>query len=393
MKTPRIPRAVWVLGVVSLLMDTSSEMIHSLLPVFIVVHLNASATALGVIEGAAEAVSLFTRAFSGALSDLAGRRKPLAVMGYSLSALTKPLFALAGNIQVVFAARFMDRIGKGIRGAPRDAMVADMTDERVRGAAFGLRQSLDSLGAILGPLCAGGLMIVLSGNIRGVFWAAAAPGILAAVLLVTGVREPAQSPSSTTPQRTTFRGALRRLKAPFWIVTIFGSLFTLARFSEAFLLLRAQSLGVKEAHIPLFLMAMNAVYTLSAFPAGFLSDRLGRLGMITAGGAVLVASEIVLALAHSPLTAMAGVALWGLHMGLTQGVFSSLVAQTCPEDLKGSAFGIFSLAGGSAMLLASIIAGVLWDAMGPHATFTAGAVMGSVSIGGLLLMQSRIGSA
>lgn len=387
-RVPLIPRPVWVLGFVSMFMDISSEMVHSLLPVFIVTVLHASAFSLGLIEGVAEATALVTRVFSGTLSDALGRRKPLATLGYAMGTLSKPLFAVASSVQVVFSARFIDRIGKGIRGAPRDALVADMADEASRGASFGIRQSLDSVGAVLGPLGAVGLMAVFSGDIRMVFWAAVVPGVLAVTLIAIGVREPAQSRHSPNAFSLSLHAA-RRFPASYWLVVVFGSVFTLARFSEAFLLLRVQGLGVRAGIVPVFYMIMNAVYALSAYPSGAISDRLGRRGVLGAGIAVLAASNLVMAVSGSPLTAALGVAMWGLHLGLTQGILASLVADTSPEDLKGSAFGLFSLASGVAMLAASLTAGLLWDLWGPQATFIAGACFSAVSLVGFAASAPR----
>jgi MFS family permease len=379
-----MPRAVWVLGIVSLLMDVSSEMVHSLLPLFLVTCLNASALSLGMIEGVAEATALITRAFSGVLSDMVGRRKPLALAGYALATLTKPMFAMAQSVSVVLAARFTDRIGKGIRGAPRDALIADITGEEIRGAAFGLRQSLDTVGAFVGPTLASVLMILFSNDIRRVYWVAFIPGLLAVLLLMLGVREPAGRHGRTGGRLMTVR-ALPLFGRTFWLVVLFGAVFTLARFSEAFLLLRAQDVHVPQAFIPLFLVMMNAVYALSAYPAGALSDRLGRTGMLMAGGALLIGADLVLAATQGPLMLALGVCMWGLHLGLTQGIFAALVVDTSPDDLRGSAFGIFNLAGGLAMLLASVLAGLLWQGIGPPATFLAGALFAAASLAGFAL--------
>ncbi|HXK47077.1 MAG TPA: MFS transporter [Deltaproteobacteria bacterium] len=384
-----IPRTVWALGFVSLFMDISSEMIHSLLPVFLVVGLNASALSLGIIEGVAEATALITKVFSGIISDWMGRRKTLAVAGYALGTLTKPLFAMATGIQTVFAARFLDRIGKGIRGAPRDALLAEVTDESNRGAAFGLRQSLDTAGAFIGPVIASLMMFLFSNDFRAVFWVAVIPGIFAVLLLVLGVREPDRHPGSVQAAPMSMKD-MGRLGRAFWLVTAFGAVFTLARFSEAFLLLRAQNLGVPAMFVPFFMVIMNVIYSLTAYPVGIISDKLGRLGMLTAGSIVLVVSDVVLAAAQSPAFVVLGVSLWGLHMGLTQGIFSALVADTSPENLRGSAFGIFSMVSGIAMLLASGIAGWLWDSTGPSATFLVGAAFAMAGLTGFIVVRHGI---
>jgi len=373
MPTPvRMPRGIWMLGFVSLLMDVSSEMIHSLLPLFMVGTLGASALVVGVIEGLAEATALIVKIFSGALSDYLGRRKGLAVFGYALGALTKPVFALAPGIGLVFAARMTDRIGKGIRGAPRDALVADIAPPELRGAAFGLRQSLDTVGAFAGPLLAVGLMLLWQDDFRAVFWVAVIPGLLAVALLILGVHEP-DHPLPAVRRNPICRANLLRLGSPYWWVVAVGGLFTLARFSEAFLVLRAQQGGMALALIPLVMVAMNIVYSLSAYPLGKLSDRVSHTKLLVAGLLVLVAADLVLASGAHWSVVLAGVALWGIHLGMTQGLLATMVADTAPADLRGTAYGFFNLISGLAMLLASVCAGLLWDVYGAAFTFYAGA--------------------
>ena len=373
-----MPRGVWALGLVSLFMDISSEMIHALLPIFLVAMLGASPALLGLIEGAAEATASVTKLFSGALSDWMGKRKPLVLLGYGLAALTKPAFALASAPLWVFLARFADRIGKGLRGAPRDALIADITPDAIRGAAFGLRQTLDTLGAVAGPLAALGLM-ALTGDIRAVYWWAVIPAFLAVLVLLLGVEEPARRGRGVTRTRITWRH-LRYLRPVFWAVTLTGVLFTLARFSEAFLVLKAMNAGFSLALAPLVMVAMNLVYALVATPAGRLSDRIGRWGLLAAGLGVLIVADLVLAFAETPALTLLGAALWGLHMGLTQGILSALIADTAPLRLRGTAFGLFNLLSGVALLGASVVAGLLWDVYGPAATFLAGAAFSLLSL-------------
>jgi MFS family permease len=370
--TARLPPAIWALGFVSLLMDVSSELIHSLLPVFLVTALGASALVVGLIEGAAEATALIVRVFSGALSDYWGRRKPLAVLGYGLGALSKPLFALAAGSGVVLAARLIDRVGKGIRGAPRDALVADLAPPAARGAAFGLRQSLDTVGAFVGPLLAMALMLVWANDFRAVFWVAVIPAALAVLLLVFGVREPPRD-GSRKPVNPIHRDQMRRLASAYWWVVVFGAVFTLARFSEAFLILRAQQGGLPLAATPLVLVAMNVVYALAAYPFGRLSDRISHRRLLVLGLLVLIAADLALAWSSHWSWVWAGVALWGLHLGITQGLLATMVADAAPADLRGTAYGVFNLVCGVAMLAASVLAGLLWDAFGAPVTFAAGA--------------------
>jgi len=372
---PAIPKGVWVLGFVSLLMDFSSEMIHALLPLYLTVGLGASALVVGLIEGVAEATALVVKVFSGVLSDRWRNRKNLTALGYGLAALTKPLFAIATGPGLVFFARFADRIGKGIRGAPRDALIADLTPDSIRGAAFGLRQTLDTLGAIAGPLVAMGLMLAWDDDFRAVFWVAVIPAVLCFVLVIVGVREPEPDPSRKPEVMKLDRSLLRRLKRDFWIVVAAASALTLARFSEAFLILRAGNLGVDAAYAPLVLAGMSVVYAATAYPTGKLADRMSRRTLLAWGVAALVAADIALALTTNLAMLSLGVALWGLHMGLTQGLLAAMVAHAAPADLRGTAFGVFNLAMGAAMLVASALAGALWHYVGPAATFWCGAVL------------------
>ena len=377
--TPRrIPRPIWVLGFVSMLMDISSEIVHSLLPMFLVAGLGASVTTIGLIEGVAEATALIVKVFSGGLSDYLGNRKWLAVAGYALGTISKPFFAIAGSAQIVLAARFADRIGKGIRGAPRDALIADITPPQDRGAAFGLRQALDTIGAFTGPLLAAALMFLWSNDYRRIFWIALVPGVLAVLLLALGVREPQRAAASKGINPIS-RASLRQLSGAYWWVVAIGAVFTLARFSEAFLVLRAMQGGMKPALVPLVMVAMNAVYMLSAYPFGKLADTMSHLRLLVIGLGFLVLADLVLAHSGQWTFVLLGVALWGLHMGMTQGLLAVMVAQSAPASLKGTAFGLFNLVAGKAMLAASVVAGVLWEGVGAAATFYAGAAFSALA--------------
>ena len=370
----RIPRGVWVLGFVSMLMDISSEMIHSLLPMFMVTVLGSSALTVGLIEGLAESTALIVKVFSGVLSDYWGKRKALALSGYALGALTKPLFALADSTGLVVTARLLDRVGKGVRGAPRDALVADITPPALRGAAFGLRQALDTVGAFLGPLLGVVLMLLWANNFRAVFWVATLPGLMAVALLLLGIREPATAGAPKRSNPVT-RANLRRLGPAYWWTVAVGAVFSLARFSEAFLVLRAQQSGVAMALVPLVMVAMNLVYSASAYPFGKLSDRVSHSALLFAGLLVLAAADLVLASSLHWSALLAGIALWGIHMGMTQGLLAAMVADCAPADLRGTAFGFFNLLSGIALLLASVLAGWLWDSQGAAFTFYGGAAM------------------
>ncbi|MEP6739206.1 MAG: MFS transporter [Caldimonas sp.] len=383
-----MPAGIWALGIVSLLMDVSSEMVHSLLPLFMVSVLGASAFVIGLVEGAAEATALIVKVFSGTLSDYVGRRKPLALAGYALSACTKPLFALAQSTGMVLAARLADRVGKGVRGAPRDALVADIAPPQMRGAAFGLRQSLDTVGAFVGPLVAVVLMLAWSNDFRAVFWVAVIPAFLAVGLLALGVHEPDRVPGEkrTNPVQ---RENLRRLGGAYWWVVAIGAVFTLARFSEAFLVLRAQQGGMPVAWVPLVMVAMNIAYSLSAYPFGKLSDRMSHRALLSLGLAVLIAADVVLASGNHWSVVVVGVVLWGLHMGMTQGLLATMVADTAPADLRGTAFGFFNLMSGLALLVASVLAGLLWDGLGAPATFLTGAAFSVLTLLALRFAPDR----
>ena len=384
-----LPRTVVALGLVSLLMDASSEMVHALLPVFLVGTLGASVAAVGLIEGIAEATASVTKLFSGVVSDWVGRRKLLVLLGYGMAAASKPLFPLAASADAVLAARFLDRVGKGIRGAPRDALIADLTTPDQRGAAYGLRQSMDTVGAFAGPLLAILLMLAATDDVRLVFWVAVLPALVAVAVIVLGVREPAGQPRA--PGRRPFplqRAELARLPLPYWRTLAVVAVFALARFSEAFLVLRAQGSGLPTAWVPLVIVVMNLVYAGGAYPLGLLADRMDRGRLLALGIVLLVAADAMLAFASSWPVVLVGAGLWGLHMAATQGLLSAIVADSAPTDLRGSAFGVFNLVQGFALLLASVLAGVLWTAAGLAATFLAGAAFALLA---LLLLSVRAG--
>jgi len=374
----RLPKTVWALGFTSLFMDVSSELIHGLLPLFLVVNLGASAAVLGLVEGIAEAAANIARVFSGWLSDTLQRRKALAVVGYGLAAITKPLFPIASAVWLVLAARVLDRIGKGLRGAPRDALIADVTPAAQRGAAFGLRQSLDTVGATIGPLLAIGLMLLFNDDIRTVLWFAVILAMISVAILVVFVREPvAKTKEKRVPIKAREIGELGRF---YWFVVAAGAVFTLARFSEAFLVIRAHDLGLALALAPAVIAVMSLVFAASAYPAGRLQDRFGARPLLVAGLAALIAADLVLAYGEGLPAIFLGIGLWGLHMGLTQGVLSALVARAAPERLRGTAFGLFGLVTGVATLAASVAAGILWEAIAPEATFLAGAGLAAVAL-------------
>ncbi len=382
-----IPKSIWALGFVSLFMDTSSELIHSLLPVFLVSVLGASALSVGFIEGVAEATAAITKVFSGTLSDYLGKRKMLTVIGYGLAAVTKPLFPLAGSAALIFTARLIDRIGKGIRGAPRDALIGDIAPSHLRGACYGLRQSLDTVGAFAGPLLAMAFMVLLANDIQAVFWIAVIPAFISVAILIFAVKEPETTRSEGETRSPIQVQDLRRMGAAYWWLVIVGAVLAMARFSEAFLVLRAENIGLSIALVPMVFVVLNAVYAASAYPAGTLSDRMDRRFILMIGFVVLIVADVVLALATGIWLVMAGVVLWGLHMGLTQGLLAAMVADATPPKIRGTAFGIFNLATGLALLGGNLIAGLLWDHYGPFATFFVGAGITAVALAGLVALQ------
>lgn len=389
-KRHAIPAGIWALGFVSMLMDISSEMIHALLPVYMVTVFGASTVTVGLIEGLAEATASITKVFSGALSDWLGKRKILAAFGYGVAAVTKPLFPLAPTIAWLAGARFIDRVGKGIRGAPRDALVADLAPPHLRGASFGLRQSLDTVGAFAGPLLAMALMWLTADHFRTVFWVAVVPAFLSVGVLLLAVREPKHSNIKQRARMPLRRGELRQLGTAYWLVVAVATIFTLARFSEAFLILRAQSIGLSLALVPIALVIMNVAYSLSAYPAGHLSDRMDRVAILVLGLTLLVLADLVLAFASNIIGVGIGVVLWGLRMGLTQGLLAALIAEAAPAELRGTAFGVFNLLTGLVLLLASIAAGAFWGIAGPQGTFLAGAGFAVLAIAALLATRGNL---
>jgi MFS family permease len=383
-----MPRAIWALGLVSMLMDVSSELVHSLLPMFMMTALHANALTIGLVDGIGEATALVVKVFSGPLSDRWGRRKPLALLGYGLGAASKPLFALASSSGLVLGARVIDRVGKGMRGAPRDALVADLAPESIRGAAFGLRQSLDTVGAFVGPALGIGLMLVWANDFRLAFWVAVVPGLCSVLLLLLGVQEPARPPVARRINPIS-RAHLSRLPRRYWWVVIVAGVFTMARFSEAFLVLKAREAGLAVAWTPLVLIAMNVVYALAAYPFGKLADRMSHVLLLALGLCALMLADLVLALGMSPASIAIGVALWGLHMGMTQGLLAAIVAEVAPADLRGTAFGLFNLVSGIAMLIASVVAGALWVDLSPAATFLTGAALCLLALAAIVLVPAR----
>ncbi|MEO5764248.1 MAG: MFS transporter [Casimicrobiaceae bacterium] len=386
-----MPRGVWALGFVSLFMDLSSELIHSLLPLYLAVGLGASALMIGIIEGVAESLALIVKVFSGVLSDWFRRRKPLVLLGYGLAAITKLAFPLASTLGWIVAARFADRVGKGIRGAPRDALIADIAPADARGASFGLRQALDTVGGVGGPLLALAAMAHFAGDFKAAFWVAVVPAALCVLILVFGVREPERPAAADDGAPAPAWRDVRRLGGRYALVVAVAAVLTLARFSEAFLVLRAQNVGIPVVSVPWVMVAMSIVYSLVAYPAGAAADRGHGPRLLMVGFVALIVADLILANAQGPATVYTGAAVWGLHMGLTQGLLAALVAAAAPDDLRGTAFGVFNLVCGVALLVASALAGWLWDSFGPAYTFYAGAALTAVALVVLVFRGSDVG--
>ena len=385
---PKIPRSIWMLGLVSLFVDTSSELVHSLLPIFMVSSLGASMTYVGLVVGIAESTALIVKIFSGTLSDYFQKRKLLTIIGYGLAASTKLLFPLANSMGLVLTARFVDRIGKGIRGAPRDAMVGDIAPAEIRGACFGLRQSLDTVGAFFGPLLAIAGMIIFAGNIRTVLWIAVIPALISMIILIFGVEEPKihykidKKPSLQLKE-------IYNLSSEYWKLVLIAGIFTLTKFSDAFLILKAQAIGFQVTFVPLIMVIMNIIYAFGAYPAGILSDKVNRKVVLLIGIVLLIIANIILAMADDFFMLVLGIIFWGMHMAFTQGLLATMVTDTTAPEIRGTAYGIFNFVCGIAMLLSSIIAGILWDQLGSSSTFIAGAIGAALACICLLVIYIR----
>jgi len=380
-----IPQNVWVLGIVSLLMDLSSEMILSILPIFLVTGLGVSVLTLGLIEGFAEGAASVIKAFSGMLSDYLKKRKILIVIGYGLSTLTKPFFALASTATWIFTARLVDRLGKGIRGAPRDSLIADSTSTKIRGAAYSLRQSLDTLGALLGPIIAIIILYLTTNNFRFVLWFAVIPAVLCIVVLIFGVKETALKKTVLKKKSYFLFKNFLKITPVIWLFFLTVFILNLGHFSEAFLLLRSQEIGLKVSFIPIVFVVMNVAYAIVAVPFGHLADKIGFFIPIVCGFLILVLSNIILALTNGIEWMFAGIIFWGIHLGMTQGLLLAIVAQLSPLELRGTSFGLLHSITGAALFVASLIAGYLWQYYNSGLIFIVSAVITSVGIAFFIL--------
>ncbi|EIJ32925.1 MFS transporter [Thiothrix nivea] len=380
MRFPRLPRTVWMLGLVSLFMDMSSEFIHAVLPVYLTTTLGLSVLAVGIVEGIAEATASIMKVFSGVISDRFRKRKALVLTGYGLAALTKPVFPLANTALEVVTARFVDRIGKGIRGAPRDALMADVTPPALLNTAYGIRQSLDTVGAFAGPLLAMLMLYWYSHDLRLVMWVAVIPALACVGLILWGVREPDGIGEGNSKPRLHWRDA-RKLPFTYWLLLVLTGVVTLARMTDALLVLRAQENGLQLVWIPLVLVVYSAVYAVSVWPVGVLAERIGQRGLLLVGMACLAISQWSLAeAATTGALFWLGISLWGLHMGLTQGLLAARVAQLAPGELRGTSFGLFHLTIGVMQLLAGVGFGWLWVAFSAGTAFQVAAVVSLASL-------------
>ena len=380
-----IPRNVWALGIVSLLMDLSSEMILSILPIFLVTGLGISVLSLGLIEGLAEGVASVIKAFSGALSDYLKKRKILIVIGYGISTLTKPFFALASTATWIFTARFVDRLGKGIRGAPRDSLIADSTSTKIRGTAYSLRQSLDTLGALLGPIIAIIILYLTTNNFRFVLWFAVIPAVLCIVVLIFGVKETTLKKNISSKKSYFLFKNFSKITPVIWLFFLIVFILNLGHFSEAFLLLRSQEIGLKVSFIPIVFVVMNVAYAIVAVPFGHLADRGGFFILIVCGFLILVLADIILALTNSVGWMFVGIIFWGIHLGMTQGLLLAMISKLSPLELRGTSFGLFHAITGIALLIASLIAGYLWQYYNSGLIFFVSAIITSVGISFFIL--------
>lgn len=383
--TIRIPSTIWMLGLTSLFMDVSTEIVHSVMPIYLVTVLGASPMLVGAIDGVAEATASIMKVFSGALSDWVGRRKPLAIAGYGMAAITRPILPFASTVTEIFALRILDRIGKGVRVAPRDALVADHVRPEILGAAYGLRQGLDTIGALVGPIIAAIVLASSNNDFQWVFWVSCIPAALCVLIISLGVSEaarPADRPRPAFPLRPS---QVRRLRGVFWGSMAIIMLLLIPRFSEGFLLLKAQQSGISVTWVPLLLAAVNLVAAPVSFPAGRLSDRIGRRHLVMSGFAVLVAAQLVLTVTDGPIGVLVGALFWGLHLGMTQGVLAAMIVDHAPADLRGTAFGVFHVASGLAVLVGSFGAGWIWDQLGSTTMFATAAAIGVAGLAALVI--------
>lgn len=365
----RLPRNVWILGCVAFFNDTATEMGYWLLPQFLVVVLGAQPMAFGLIEGAAETVSSFSRLLSGWLSDRLRRRKPLAAAGYTLANLVKPLLAVAQSWGQVFWIRFVDRAAKGVRAAPRDALIADSVDPAHRGAAFGLRQAMDTAGAIVGPLSAIVLLPLFAGKVRDVFWVAAIPGLASILLAWFAVKE-VRPPAKTVVISTSSAGSADKAPgARLGLILAAVGLFSLGNSSDLFLVLRAQNLGLSAWMAPALGLLFNVVYTALSWPAGKLSDRVPRRRLIVAGYLIYAAVYAGFALLHTPQMVWFLFAVYGSYYALTEGVIKAWVADLVPSASRASVFGVLNWVVGVVAFPASLLAGWIWQHYSPAAPF------------------------
>ena len=380
------PRNVFVLGIVSLFMDVSSEMIYPLIPLYLSNVLHASKTSIGVIEGIAESTASILKVFSGWLSDRVGKRKALIFWGYGISVFSRPILATAGSWVHVLIYRFTDRFGKGVRTAPRDAIIADSTRKEILGKAFGFHRSMDTVGAVIGPGIAFALMGIFHDSFQTVFWISMIPGLLAVATIAIFVRD-VKGPGGDERPRISLRGVDRRFK----IFLLIAALFTLGKTSDAFLVLRAQDLGVKAGAIPLLYLSFNVVSAALSTPAGMLADRVGKRKVILASYLFFSLIFVGFAFSTGPLHAWLLFGAYGVFVAMNEGVQRAYVATIIKPEIKATSYGVYHTVVGLAALPSGIIGGVLWQHIAPQALFYYGAAMSFLSciLFALFLFEKR----
>lgn len=372
-------------------MKISSVIVFTLSPLFMTQVLGASIFAVGILEGILEVITLLARIFSGIISDYIHKRKSIIVVGYIFALISRPFLALATRMEDVFLGRAFDRIGNGLDATPRDALVGDLAPPQIKGACYGLRESLSRAGSFAGALLVMALLWLTEGNFSLVFWIGSIPTVLALMVLVIFVKDsPNQQAQHKKPTHKFKLKDLKKLPLPFWLILLLSGLFMLSNFSGAFLILRAEQTGLDLHLTSLVMIIQNLATAGTAYPVGYLSDKMGRRSMMGVGIVLIVCSDLLLAWGGSLYTILGGVLLWGAEIGITQSILAVFLADTCPQDLRGTGFGLFHFINGCCLLLANVFAGWIWHDVNPSAMFLASAVMASCSAFVLPFIHTKV---